>query len=444
MKVNLTYSDVQSAAFFESPQNSKFNIFPKGRRVGFTRGGLQAAIEWALDGEAVLWGDTINDNIRKYIERYAVPVMEKEGIPYDWNKNAKVIKFPNGGFIDFRSSDKPENWEGFGYHRILLNEAGIILEGDRGRYLYQNSVLPMLMDFPQSKLYAFGVPKGTLSLYYDLWCRVEAGTEGYYGKTFSSYDTPFLSLESVDLLKQEMGSIGGELLIAQEIQGQFVNLHGDNKLRLVPEDWVRAAFKRWEGVEKPERKPDALGADIGRGGRDPTVLSPYWEDINYVGEMDIHKGESARDGIQVAGLIMDQIGPDTRVNIDIIGVGTSPFDQTKREHDRTYPVNGALRGVKGTDKTENYEFYNLRAKLLWGIREALDPAYGATLALPPSEKLLIDLISTSWEVKDKKVKIESKEDIKKRIGRSPDEGDALGYTFYEPPPPEVEFFIGGA
>ena len=43
--------------------------------------------------------------------------------------------------------------------KIFLNEAGIILKNN---YLYTNTILPMLMDYPDSQLIAAGVPKGKI------------------------------------------------------------------------------------------------------------------------------------------------------------------------------------------------------------------------------------------------------------------------------------------
>ena len=101
------------------------------------------------------------------------------------------------GYTDFRSADKPANWEGFGYDVILLNEAGIILGGERGKYLYQSAVLPMLMDSPTSQLIAVGTPKG-INLFYDLSKRGLDSVAGYHTRRFSTYDNPWLSRPGIE------------------------------------------------------------------------------------------------------------------------------------------------------------------------------------------------------------------------------------------------------
>lgn len=438
LALDLSYSRAQAHAFFNHPPG-KYFIYPKGRRVGFTRGGMQAACEWALEGLAVLWGDTILSNIRRYVERYALPVLRANGIPHVWNSTEKTLKFDTGGFIDFRSADHPENWEGFGYHKILLNEAGIILEGEKGQYLYQNAVLPMLLDFEDSELYAFGVPKGTVGLFADLHNQAVSGADGYYTKTFTSHDSPWLPPTALAKLIADMTRLGGQLLVDQEIFGKFVNIQGGG-LRVIPEAWVRLAFERWQQLGLPSGKPDILGVDVARGGADKTVLAPRFG--SQLGQLLTFPGSTTPDGPTVRAVVMPEISEHTAVNVDIVGVGSSPFDFIKQQHANTYAVNGGLQGeaVEGTDRTGNYEFFNLRAKLYWQLREALDPDQGIGLALPPDEELLIDLTSASWEPRGKKIVVEKKDDIKKRIGRSPDKADAVVYTFYEPPPQKGGFF----
>jgi len=77
LNLNLTYSQAQELIFFKS--SGKFNIFPKGRRLGFTRGGANFFVDYMAsnNGTMLLWGDTVNSNIRKYFERYFTPALKQ-------------------------------------------------------------------------------------------------------------------------------------------------------------------------------------------------------------------------------------------------------------------------------------------------------------------------------------------------------------------------------
>lgn len=223
--LELTYTPQQLDLFFES-DDFRFIVVPKGRRFGATQGGIYASLEWALEGFPVLWGDTVNGNIDRYVERFAKPVLVKHKIPYNYNAQQKKLTFPfSDGFIDFRSADRPENWEGFGYRKIILNEAGIILKND---YLYTNAVLPMMIDQPNSQLYALGVPKGKRKKdnkehkFYTLYLSALNGEQGYRLLTYTSYDNPLLSKTDIAYLEEEIRKMN-PVMVDQEIKGMFVD-----------------------------------------------------------------------------------------------------------------------------------------------------------------------------------------------------------------------------
>ena len=74
---------------------------------------------------------------------------------------------------------------------------------------------------------------------------------------------------------------------------------------------------------------------------------------------------------------------------------------------------------------------NQRAEAYWRARESLDPETGDALAIAPDNELLADLTAARYKVTPSGVLIESKEDIKKRIGRSTDCGDAFTMSLLE-------------
>jgi hypothetical protein len=80
------------------------------------------------------------------------------------------------------------------------------------------------------------------------------------------------------------------------------------------------------------------------------------------------------------------------------------------------------------------QFVNTRAWAYWSLRDMLDPEKGLNLALPPDQELLSDLVAPRWRMTMQGIKIEAKEDIVKRLGRSPDCGDAVVLATLVPPP----------
>ena len=76
-------------------------------------------------------------------------------------------------------------------------------------------------------------------------------------------------------------------------------------------------------------------------------------------------------------------------------------------------------------KDSRIPFYNLRAQLYWRLREALHPKSGLGLAIKRSSAVKAQLTAHRWKLKGGRILIESKEDIKDRLGASPDEADAI-------------------
>jgi hypothetical protein len=226
LNLEFSYFKPQYDIFFDSP--AKFLIVPKGRRFGFTRGGANAYIEYMVDGiSPLLWVDTINGNIERYYDRYFLPVLKQ--IPQkDWsfNRQKKELRIRDS-ILDMRSADAPESIEGFGYKKILLNEAGIILKDS---YLYSNAILPMLLDYPDSQLIAAGVPKGKYTKdgekhkFYELYEACLEGKEGYQLRRYTSYDNPLLQRRDIDNLILSMT----DQEYRQEIMGEFVDFSGTN------------------------------------------------------------------------------------------------------------------------------------------------------------------------------------------------------------------------
>lgn len=213
----------QQSEIFDYQGPARFHVIKKGRRFGFTYGAAIKSIEWCLDKQGpVLWGDTVHGNLTRYVEDLYLPRLR--GIPHRWRQQEKILEIA-GQRIDFRSAEHPENWEGFKYRKIVLNEAGLILQNP---YLYTNAVLPMMMDYPDAELYAGGVPKGktlkdgTDHPFFTLHRLAESGSTLHRSLTFTSYDNPFLSQQDVKQLEAEIATMSpGEE--RQEIHGEFID-----------------------------------------------------------------------------------------------------------------------------------------------------------------------------------------------------------------------------
>ena len=204
----------------------------KGRRFGFTHSIGMLAIDKMFLGEwsKVLWGDTVAGNLTRYYDRYFKPRLDKvvgKG-NYKFNRSDKQLTITdcngNDAVMDMRSAERPENWEGFGYDAIILNEAGIILDNP---YLYKNAVAPMLLDNPNSILIAGGVPKGKTNKQGQKHTFLELVEQFNKDEKstvfeFDTYSNPMLSKSDIDKLVDDLGGIDSPI-VQQEIFAQFVD-----------------------------------------------------------------------------------------------------------------------------------------------------------------------------------------------------------------------------
>lgn len=101
-------------------------------------------------------------------------------------------------------------------------------------------------------------------------------------------------------------------------------------------------------------------------------------------------------------------------------------------HERSFAY--TLETATGTYATATvlHRNTNSRSWAWWNLREMLDPASGCDVALPPDDRLIGDLTTPKWKLMSGgRIQIESKDDIRKRLGRSPDDGDAVVYSYTE-------------
>ena len=144
-------------------------------------------------------------------------------------------------------------------------------------------------------------------------------------------------------------------------------------------------------------------------------------------KLEKHPGSSTPDGPSVVRLVTAALheNPQALVNVDAIGIGSSPVDWLKGLNiGRLQAINFGAHAT-GKDKSGMLSFCNVRAKAYWMVRELLDPASGERLVLPPDPELLADLTAVRWSMTVRGVKLEEKSEVSKRIGRSPDAADAL-------------------
>ena len=216
-----------------------------------------------------------------------------------------------------------------------------------------------------------------------------------------------------------------EPLRSQMLQGSFKAGKDDDPWQVIPTDWVKAAQERWKNRDRPKTPMTVLGVDPARGGLNETVLIARHDD--WFAEPSAHPGHETPDGPAVAALAVSTLRDGAGIVVDVIGVGASVYDHLSGNGVNCMAFNGAEKS-EARDKSKSMGFINKRAEWWWRMREALDPAYGQEIALPPDSRLRADLCAPRWKLSARGIQVEAKEEIVARIGRSPDRGDAAVYA----------------
>lgn len=220
-----------------------------------------------------------------------------------------------------------------------------------------------------------------------------------------------------------------EPLRSQMLYGDFQAGMEDDAMQVIPTAWVEAAQARWKPMHNKPRM-DSVGVDVARGGRDNTIIARrhgWWFD-----EALAYAGKSTPDGPSVAGVTIAAVRDKAPIHIDVVGVGASPYDFLVQAGQHVLGINGA-EAAPGTDKSGRLTFANMRSHDWWRMREALDPVADNGIALPPDRQLLVDLCAPTWRLQGRTIYVESREDIIKRIGRSPDWASAYILALHDTP-----------
>lgn len=246
----------------------------------------------------------------------------------------------------------------------------------------------------------------------------------------SVFDNPFLLATGYDSVLQALP----EPLRSQMLLGDFKAGFMDDAWQVIPTAWVDAAMARW--TEDGKKGPmDSVGADIARGGLDRTSIAT--RHAAWYSPIKIYPGKDTPDGASSAGLIIKETRDGAPIHVDVIGVGGSTYDHLKSNGLFAIAVNSSAKPTEGaTDKaTKQLRFRNYRAQIWWQFRESLDPLTGDQVALPPDPELKADLCAVTWKLTTTGILMEDKDEIRKKLGRSPDKGEAVIYCSINTPRP---------
>lgn len=223
---------------------------------------------------------------------------------------------------------------------------------------------------------------------------------------------------SLEWAKKEIAKHGRDNpWVKVSVLGEFPDVGFNNLLGKADVD---ASMRRAYIPLVYEKAQKRMGVDVARFGDDASVIyirqglmaGPFWE-------------LRGLDTMQLADRVALEFKRHAceMVFVDETGVGGGVVDALRR----------LLKGqriiaVNSSDKATEFEkFHNKRAELCWNFSDWVKNQGGQVPI--HDHKLHEELVQPTYNFKNGKIIIESKEEIKERLGRSPDNYDGLLQTF---------------
>jgi hypothetical protein len=390
-----------------------------------------AGVDWKASTTAGSW---------RQLTRYLWPEVRKWARVLDWDR---IGREPFNGFELMQLELRLRHGSAFA---VASDDPALIegLHADALLYVFDESksISPAVFDAAEGAFAGAGqdttaeafalassTPGAPAGRFYDIHAR-KPGLEDWHTIAVTLAETIAAGRVSAEWAQQRLRQWGaGSAVYCNRVLGEFASSDEDG---VIPLAWIELANDRWRALEDEGWKDagplTSVGVDVARSGTDRTVLALRQGDA--IRELrQLPKGGT----METAGAVLGVLRNAERVPavVDVIGIGAGVVDRLREQQQNVIAFN-ASEATKQRDRSGELLFTNCRAAAWWNLRELLDPDNGRELALPPDDLLTGDLTAPTWRVGSAgRVQVESKDEMRKRLGRSTDSGDAVVQAFWQ-------------
>lgn len=274
---------------------------------------------------------------------------------------------------------------------------------------------------------AISTPGENIGRFYDIHTR-KPGYEDWYVravKLSEAINAGRINADWAEGRKRQWGAKSARYL--NRVLGEFADSDGD---AIIPLSWIELANERWLDWKEAGDPGNCtkIGVDVARMGDDYTVLAYRYDYA--IDELEKHGKE---DTMVTAGHIVKALRkhPHAVASVDVVGVGAGPYDRAREQLPGRLEAFVASAKTDFVDVSEEMRFADTRSAAWWYMRQLLDPGFGSNIALPPDDELVGELMTPKWRsMSNGVVRVESKDDIMKRLRRSTNTGDAVIQAFW--------------
>lgn len=331
------------------------------------------------------------------------------------NESELYVQFKhNGAVVRIFGADYPDRLRGVRLDGAVVDEVAQIKPD-----VWEEVIQPALAD-RKGWCWFIGTPKG-INLFSQLYFAAQAGKPDWFAARYTVYETDALPADEVERLKDSMS----EMTFAREFLCDF-SAAGDDQLLSLTD--VESAARRQYKPDEFRLMPRIIGVDPARFGDDRSVIIRRQGLASFTPK--VYRG---LDNMELAGRVAGEIRewqPDA-VFIDS-GAGSGVIDRLRS---LGFDVTEVNFGGKATDSGL---YVNKRTEM-WHLMAEWIRAGGS---IPNDNTLKLELATPTYSYDpSNKIKLESKDDIRKRLpdAGSPDAADALALTFAFPVSPKSEY-----
>jgi hypothetical protein len=305
------------------------------------------------------------------------------------------------------------------YVLVVLDEADGV-----PKWLYD--AITTLVTSPTNRVLAIGNPDNPASHF----AKIRNDPESDWNKiTITAFDTPaytgepisqdladhLISQEWVEEVKKEWGE--DNPLYVSKVLAQYPESSDDALITTAMIQKMIAAYGELPGDEQGK-----YAMDVSRKGKDKTVV--YRNRGGVITKIAEWSGKTTDITTNRARAILEPHQKGVPMIIDIGGgLGAAPFDNLRAEGYPVHAFDGAAKPLQD-ERPDRLRFINRRAEQYWALRELADS--GEVGIDPANLSAQAQLAAIKWDKNATgKIFVEKKEDISKRLGRSPDDADAI-------------------
>jgi hypothetical protein len=350
--------------------------------------------------------DALFAELKRWVKELPKPIQELLDVKQE---RIELKASATEAFISARTSraEQPEALQGVHSDNVMLvadEASGVpeaVFEAAAGSMSGHNALTILL-----------GNPVRSSGFFFDTHNRLK---DEWWTRRVSCIDSTRVSTEYVNDMKSRYGEESNAFRI--RVLGEFPRSDDDT---IIPMELLESAKHR--DTRAYEDAPIVWGLDVARFGSDSSVLCKRQSNV-------VHTLERWRnlDLMQLTGAVVSQYeacdhkNRPTEILVDSIGLGAGVVDRLRE-------LNLPARGINVSESPAMGGTYlNLRAELWHKAKAWLEKR---DCKIPNNEDLIGELATVRYTfTSNGKIKIESKDDIRRRGLKSPDMADAFVLTF---------------